>query len=433
MTSFWIIFQKLVEFLYFLEYNIVMTNSNEITTKTIKREEYLERLRNLKHKKLIKILTGIRRCGKSTVLEMFKNELLKNGVDENQIIFINFEDYENKSLRNPDVLYNHIKKLLTSKMNYIFLDEIQRVENFPEVVDSLYIKDNVDLYLTGSNSSLLSSEIATLISGRYVEIKMQPFSFAEFVMATGQSESLPKAYRLYIETSSFPYVLELLQTPQEINSYLEGIYNTILVKDIIDRKKIADTNVLKSVTQFIFDNIGLELSSKKIADTLTSNGRKSDPKTIEKYVSSLEESFIIHKVSRYNIKGKEYLKSLEKYYVSDIGLRNFMLGKKAMDVGHILENIIYLELLRRGYSVYVGKIDDMEIDFVAQNQQGNFYIQVAASVRDENTLKRELRSLQAIKDNYPKILLTLDDDPECDYEGITRKNALDWLVKKVIS
>lgn len=407
-----------------------MTNSNEITTKTIKREEYLERLRNLKHKKLIKILTGIRRCGKSTVLEMFKNELLKNGVDENQIIFINFEDYENKSLRNPDVLYNHIKKLLTPKMNYIFLDEIQRVENFPEVVDSLYIKDNVDLYLTGSNSSLLSSEIATLISGRYVEIKMHPFSFAEFVMATGQSENLSKAYRQYIETSSFPYVLELLQTPQEINSYLEGIYNTILVKDIIDRKKIADTNVLKSVTQFIFDNIGLELSSKRIADTLTSNGRKSDPKTIEKYVSSLEESFIINKASRYNIKGKEYLKSLEKYYVSDIGLRNFMLGKKAMDVGHILENIIYLELLRRGYSVYVGKIDDMEIDFVAQNQQGNFYIQVAASVRDENTLKRELRSLQAIKDNYPKILLTLDDDPECDYEGITRKNALDWLVKK---
>ena len=413
-----------------MEYNIIMTNSNEITTKTIKREEYLERLRNLKHKRLIKILTGIRRCGKSTVLEMFKNELLKSGVDENQIIFINFEDYENKSLRNPDVLYNHIKKLLTPKMNYIFLDEIQRVENFPEVVDSLYIKDNVDLYLTGSNSSLLSSEIATLISGRYVEIKMQPFSFAEFVMATGQSENLSKAYRQYIETSSFPYVLELLQTPQEINSYLEGIYNTILVKDIIDRKKIADTNVLKSVTQFIFDNIGLELSSKRIADTLTSNGRKSDPKTIEKYVSSLEESFIINKASRYNIKGKEYLKSLEKYYVSDIGLRNFMLGKKAMDVGHILENIIYLELLRRGYSVYVGKIDDMEIDFVAQNQQGNFYIQVAASVRDENTLKRELRSLQAIKDNYPKILLTLDDDPECDYEGITRKNALDWLVKK---
>jgi predicted AAA+ superfamily ATPase len=315
-------------------------------------------------------------------------------------------------------------------MNYIFLDEIQRVEDFPEVVDSLYIKDNVDLYLTGSNSSLLSSEIATLISGRYVEIKMLPFSFKEFVKATNQSTNLSSAYRQYVETSSFPYVLELLQTPQEINAYLEGIYNTILVKDIIDRKKIADTNVLKSVTQFLFDNIGSELSSKKIADTLTSNGRKSDSKTIEKYVTSLEESFIVYSANRYNIKGKEYLKSLEKYYVTDIGLRNFMLGKKSMDVGHILENVIYLELLRRGYSVYVGKIDDMEIDFVAQNSQGNTYIQVAATVRDENTLKRELRSLQAVKDNYPKMLLTLDDDPEADYDGIIRKNALDWLMEE---
>ncbi|MBE7059165.1 MAG: ATP-binding protein [Ruminococcaceae bacterium] len=405
-------------------------NKRQITlidSQKIPREEYLERLRNLKHKKLIKIVTGIRRCGKSTVLEMFRDELLNNGVEENQIIFINFEDYENKSLRNTDSLYDYIKQRLTSKMNYIFLDEVQRVEDFPEVVDSLYIKDNVDLYLTGSNSSLLSSEIATLISGRYVEIKMLPFSFKEFVKATNQTENFSSAYRQYIETSSFPYVLELLQTPQEINAYLEGIYNTILVKDIIDRKKIADTNVLKSVTQFLFDNIGSELSSKKIADTLTSNGRKSDSKTIEKYVTSLEESFIVYRANRYNIKGKEYLKSLEKYYVADIGLRNFMLGKKSMDVGHILENIIYLELIRRGYSVYVGKIDDMEIDFVAQNSQGNTYIQVAASVRDENTLKRELRSLQAVKDNYPKLLLTLDDDPEADYDGILRKNALDWL------
>ena len=408
-------------------------NKKQITlidSQKIPREEYLERLRNLKHKKLIKIVTGIRRCGKSTVLEMFRDELLNNGVEENQIIFINFEDYENKSLRNIDSLYDYIKQRLTSKMNYIFLDEVQRVEDFPEVVDSLYIKDNVDLYLTGSNSSLLSSEIATLISGRYVEIKMLPFSFKEFVRATNQTENFSSAYRQYIETSSFPYVLELLQTPQEINAYLEGIFNTILVKDIIDRKKIADTNVLKSVTQFLFDNIGSELSSKKIADTLTSHGRKSDSKTIEKYVTSLEESFIVYRANRYNIKGKEYLKSLEKYYVADIGLRNFMLGKKSIDVGHILENIIYLELIRRGYSVYVGKIDDMEIDFVAQNSQGNTYIQVAASVRDENTLKRELRSLQAVKDNYPKMILTLDDDPEADYDGILRKNALEWLLEK---
>ena len=404
---------------------------NKIDSQKIPREEYFERLRNLKHKKLIKIVTGIRRCGKSTVLDMFKEELLSNGVEENQIIFINFEDYENKSLRNPESLYNYIKQRLTSKMNYIFLDEIQRVEDFPEVVDSLYIKDNVDLYLTGSNSSLLSSEIATLISGRYVEIKMLPFSFKEFVKATNQTENLSSAYRQYIETSSFPYVLELLQTPQEITAYLEGIYNTILVKDIIDRKKIADSNVLKSVTQFLFDNIGSELSSKKIADTLTSNGRKSDSKTIEKYVTSLEESFIVYRANRYNIKGKEYLKSLEKYYVADIGLRNFMLGKKSMDVGHILENVIYLELIRRGYSVYIGKVNDMEIDFVAQNQHGNTYIQVAATVRDENTLKRELRSLQAVKDNYPKMLLTLDDDPEADYDGIIRKNALDWLMEEI--
>ena len=396
----------------------------------IVRKEYLERLRNLKHKKLIKIITGIRRCGKSTVMEMFRDELLENGVDENQIIFLNFEDYDNKHLRNPDELYSYIKERLTQKMNYIFLDEIQRVENFPEIVDSLYIKDNVDIYITGSNSSLLSSEIATLISGRYVEIKMLPLSFTEFVQAIKQEKQLSQAYRQYVETSSFPYVIELLQTPDEINSYLEGIYNTILVKDIIDRKKIADTLVLKSVSQFLFDNIGLELSSKRIADTLTSNGRKSDSKTIEKYITSLEESFIVYKTSRYNIKGKEYLKSLEKYYVSDIGLRNFMLGKKAMDVGHILENIVYLELIRRGYEVYVGKVDDMEIDFVAQNTQGNTYIQVSASVRDENTLARELKPLKAVRDNYPKILLTLDDDPDGDYDGIIRKNALDWLYQE---
>ncbi len=395
----------------------------------IVRSEYLERLRNLRHKKLIKIITGIRRCGKSTVLEMFRDELLSEGVKKERIIFINFEDFEYKSLRNSDSLYSFIKERLTSEMNYIFLDEIQRVENFPDVVDSLYIKKNVDLYLTGSNSSLLSSEIATLISGRYVEIKMLPLSFKEFVQATNQTANLSSAYRQYVQTSSFPYVLELLETPQEINSYLEGIYNTILVKDIVDRKRITDTLILKSVTQFLFDNIGLELSSKKIADTLTSNSRKSDSKTIEKYVSALEESFIVYRADRYNIKGKEYLKSLEKYYAADVGLRNFMLGKKATDVGHILENIVYLELLRRGYSVYVGKIDAFEVDFVAQNQNGNTYIQVAAGVRDSSTLERELKPLKMIKDNYVKMILTLDDDPESDHDGIIRKNAQEWLME----
>lgn len=405
-----------------------MEEKHSFEPELVVRREYLERLNNLKHKKLIKIVTGIRRCGKSTVLEMFRAQLLNEGVEENQIIFLNLEEYENKDLRNPDALYSYIKERLTSKMNYIILDEIQRVENFPDVVDSLYVKKNVDLYLAGSNSSLLSSEIATLISGRYVEIKMLPLSFKEFVVATKQEDNLSKAYNQYVSTSSFPYVLELLQTPAEINPYLEGIYNTVLVKDIIDRKKISYTPVLKSVTRFLFDNIGLELSSKKIADTLTSSSRKSDPKTIEKYVGALEESFIVYKAGRYNIKGREYLKSLEKYYVSDIGLRNFMLGKKAMDVGHILENIVYLELLRRRYDVYVGKIGDAEVDFVAQTQDGNTYIQVAASVRDEQTLQRELRPLKAVKDNYPKMILTLDDDPPGDYNGIARMNALDWLM-----
>ena len=395
----------------------------------IVRSEYLERLRNLRHKKLIKIITGIRRCGKSTVLEMFRDELLSEGVKKERIIFIKVEDFEYRALRNSDSLYSFIKERLTSEMNYIFLDEIQRVENFPDVVDSLYIKKNVDLYLTGSNSSLLSSEIATLISGRYVEIKMLPLSFKEFVQATNQTANLSSAYRQYVQTSSFPYVLELLETPQEINSYLEGIYNTILVKDIVDRKRITDTLILKSVTRLLFDNIGLELSSKKIADTLTSNSRKSDSKTIEKYVSALEESFIVYRADRYNIKGKEYLKTLEKYYAADVGLRNFMLGKKAMDVGHILENIVYLELLRRGYSVYVGKIDAFEVDFVAQNQNGNTYIQVAAGVRDSSTLERELKPLKMIKDNYVKMILTLDDDPESDHDGITRKNAQEWLME----
>lgn len=309
---------------------------------------------------------------------------------------------------------------------YLFFDEIQRVPHFEEVVDSFFINPLLDIYITGSNSSILSGELATYLSGRYVEIKMQPFSFKEFVGAKGLEKNLSAAYRMYLETSSFPYVLFLEDAG--IRDYLESLYNTILVKDIISRKKINDTFLLQSVTEFIFDNIGLEVSSKKIADTMTSSGRKIDSRMVENYLSSLTETYITYKVKRYNIKGKEYLKSLEKYYVADIGLRSALLGKKAMDVGHILENIIYLELLRRHYDVYVGKIDDTEVDFVAQNQDGNTYIQVVASVRDEATLQRELRPLKAIKDNYPKMILTLDDDPIGDYDGIIRKNALEWLM-----
>jgi predicted AAA+ superfamily ATPase len=277
---------------------------------------------------------------------------------------------------------------------------------------------------------MLSSEIATLISGRYVEIKMLPLSFREYVLATGDNDNLGAKYREYIQGSSFPYSLELKDNPSALHDYLEGVYHTIVVKDIAARKKISDTMMLESVTRFVFDSIGSQLSTKKIADTMTSSGRKIDVKTVERYLEGLMESFIIYQAKRYNIRGKQYLKTLEKYYVVDIGMRYMLLGTSGTDVGHILENIVYLELLRRGYEVYIGKIDDLEVDFVARGNKGVQYIQVAASVRDENTLSRELASLQRISDNYPKVILTLDEDPEADYEGIRRINALDWLVGK---
>ena len=320
------------------------------------------------------------------------------------------------------------ERLISGKITYIFLDEIQHVGDFPKVVDSLYIKKNVDIYITGSNAYMLSSEIATLISGRYVQIEMLPLSFKEYMESTGSMLDRGVKYVEYLENSSFPYTLELKGHPDEIRDYLEGLYNTIVVKDIISRKRITDIMMLKSVLQFVFDNIGNPLSSKKIADTMTSHGRKIDPKTVEKYLEALTESYIIYQAKRYNIKGKQYLKTLEKYYVVDIGLRYMLLGSRQMDAGHILENVIYLELLRRGYRVYVGKMDSLEVDFVAQNSKGTQYYQVALSVRDERTLERELRPLMAIRDHYPKMILTLDDDPEMQYDGIRRVNARDWLL-----
>ncbi|WP_296030819.1 ATP-binding protein [uncultured Treponema sp.] len=394
----------------------------------IQRESFLDRLRTFKDKQLIKVVTGIRRCGKSTLLAQWQRILLKEGAEENQIVSINFEDYEFKNLCNNDSFYTYVKKrLIPGRRMYLFFDEIQRVPQFEEVVDSFFINPLLDIYITGSNSGILSSELATYLSGRYVEIKMQPLSFKEFVHAKKLEQNLPNAYRQYLENSSFPYSLCIERTG--INDYLESLYNTILVKDIISRKKITDVFQLQSVAEFVFDNIGLEVSSKKIADTMTSSGRKTDSRMVENYLSSLVETYIVYKVKRYNIKGKEYLKSLEKYYVADIALRSALIGKKSMDAGHILENIVYLELVRRRYNVYVGKIDEAEVDFVAQSQDGNTYIQVAATVRDEQTLERELRPLKAIKDNYPKMILTLDDDPQGDYDGIIRKNALEWLME----
>ena len=395
----------------------------------LQRKEYLDKLIAFRDKQIIKIVTGIRRCGKSTLLRLYQDWLKAQGVSENQIISINFEDMDYEELTDYKKLYVYLKeRLVRDNMTYIFLDEIQHVDNFPKVVDSLYIKEKVDIYTTGSNAYMLSSEIATLISGRYVQIEMLPLSFREYMESTGSMDDRGVKYTEYLENSSFPFTLELKGHPDEIRDYLEGLYNTIVVKDIVNRKRITDTMMLKSVLRFVFDNIGNPLSSKKIADTMTSDGRKIDVKTVEKYLEALSESYIIYQAKRYNIKGKQYLKTLEKYYVVDIGLRFMLLGSRQVDAGHILENVIYLELLRRGYDVYVGKIDTFEVDFVAQNRKGTAYFQVALTARDEKTLERELRPLQAIRDHYPKVLLTMDEDPEAQYDGIRRLNARDWLL-----
>ena len=397
--------------------------------KRLERNNYLEKLMAFRDKHIIKIITGIRRCGKSTLMEIYQDALRSRGVAEGQIVTVNFEDFDFRALRQPEQLHAYIKERITpGKMTYVFLDEIQHVERWPEVIDSLFLRKELDLYLTGSNAYLLSSEIATMISGRYVELKMLPRSFGEYVSAMDDSQPLSQLYRSYIETTSFPYGLELQGQPKELRDYLEGIYNTVVVKDLVSRKKIPDVMMLESVARFLFDAIGSPLSTKKIADTMTSSGRKIDVKTVEKYVDALMESFIVYQAKRYNIKGKQYLKTLEKYYVVDMGLRFMLLGSRSTDVGHMLENVIYLELLRRGYEVYVGKVDNLEVDFVAMDGKETRYYQVAATVRDQQTLQRELASLQKINDHYPKRILTLDEDPEADYDGIRRINALEWLV-----
>lgn len=399
--------------------------------KRLQRKEYLEKLWNLHNKQIIKVITGVRRCGKSTLLEIMQDELRSSGVQEEEIIAINLEDYENKELRNPDNLYSYIVSHLSSSgMTYIFFDEIQHVDNFADVVNAIFVKPNVDLYITGSNAFMLSSEIATLLSGRYIEIKMLPLSFAEYVESCGNENDLNKKYIDYITNSSFPYTTELQDNPTVINDYLQGIYNTIVLKDVMQRRNFRDAMILESIVSFIMDNIGNTLSSKKIADTMTSSGRKIDVKTVEKYLSALQESFIIYKAGRYNVKGRQLLKTLEKYYLVDVALRRVILGKQGVDVGHLLENIVYLELRRRNQYVFIGKTDDLEIDFVTINDQDISYYKVAATVRDENTLRRELTPLQSIKDNHPKWLLTLDDDPDMNYDGIRKTNVLQWLIHK---
>ena len=396
----------------------------------IERREYLSKLKRFRAKKLIKVITGVRRCGKSTLMEIYRDWLITQGVSSQRIVFINFEDYDYFSLRDPRNLYNYIKKLLSdTEMTYLFFDEIQHVKDFPDVINSLNLKRYTDIYLTGSNAYTLSSELATLLSGRYVEIPMLPLSFREYVEAIGGQDNLQDSYNRYVTNSSFPYTLELDST-EEISNYLDAVYNTIVVKDIMTRLKIQDVTMLESVIRFAADNIGNILSTKRIADLLKAEGRKIDQKTVEKYMHALCETFFLYEAKRYNIKGRQLFKSLSKYYLVDIGLRRMLLGSRGFDVGRVLENEVYLELLHRHRQVYVGKNDQLEVDFVTMNPDGLAYYQVAATVRDPATLERELASLRNIDDHYPKYLLTLDDDPDSDYDGILRINALKWMMNE---
>ena len=398
----------------------------------IERKEYLNALKRWQDKQVIKVITGIRRCGKSTLMELFQQELRKQGVPEDRMISVNLEDFSNYEYRDPMKLHNFIveKAAASAKKTYVFIDEIQNIENFPPMVDSLFLRKNLDLYITGSNAYMLSGELATHLSGRYVTIDMLPLSFSEYVEWTGNTSDLGRKYREYLETSSFPYVTELNGDQKAIEEYLSGIYHTVVLKDVLGRLKNADPMILESILRFVYSSTGSPISTKKIADTMTSEGRKIDVRTVEKYLAAFQDSYIVYQAKRFDIRGKQHLKTLEKYYAVDIGLRFFLLGRKNLDTGHLVENVVYLELLRRGYDVSIGKMDEYEVDFVAVSQEGTQYIQVAASVRDENTLLRELRPLQRIHDHYPKLILTLDNDPDADYDGIRRVNALEWLTRK---
>lgn len=400
----------------------------------IARDEYLNILKRFKDKELIKVITGIRRCGKSTLLDIFQEYLKESGVEENQIISINLEDLEYNFITDYMALYKYINgKLMDKKKYYIFIDEVQKVDEFQKAVDSLYIKKNVDLYITGSNANLLSSELSTLLSGRYIEVKMLPLSFKEYKEAYKDLNN-EDLYQKYISIGSLPYTTSL-DTEDDVSMYLSSVYNDIIIKDVMTRKKIQDETMLRNVANFAMDNIGSLVSTNNIANTMRSDGKDINVRTVERYLDGFMESFFLYKASRYDIKGKEYLKTQGKYYVSDLGFRYFMLGRKIGDFGHILENVVYFELLRRGYEVYVGKVDEYEVDFVAINKDGKIYIQVAETLRgidenDKKILDRELRSLKKINDNYEKIILTSDKIPLANEDGIKIRNVLEWLLDK---
>lgn len=396
----------------------------------IKRDIYLQKLIQYRDQHIIKVVTGIRRCGKSSLLQMFETYLKENGVEDRQILSINFEDMDFSHLTTAKVTYDSIvSQLHPSKVTYIFLDEVQNVENFQKAVDSLFIKRNVDLYITGSNAMLLSGELATLLSGRYIEIAMLPLSFKEYIDYLGDRMDLNRKYLDYLRFSSFPFAVKLNKNSEMVRDYLDGLYKTVVLKDVLSRNRIADPMMLESVIRFIFDNIGNQLSTHKISTTMTDAGRKISTHTVESYLAALVDSFIIYRSKRYDIKGKQYLRTNDKFYVCDIGLRTYLLGTSNMDQGHVLENIVYLELIRRGYDVFVGKMGEKEVDFVGRKGDEIQYFQVSKTIMEPKTLLRELNPLQAITDHYPKTLLTFDEVVPSFENGIRIMNVLDFLLE----
>jgi len=400
----------------------------------IKREIYLQKLRLLKDQDLIKVITGVRRCGKSTLLQAFSNELLEAGVNPQNIIFFNFEERENSKFGDWRVLYDEIlSKTDPSQKNYVFLDEIQLVTDFEKLVDSLFIKKNIDLYITGSNAYLLSSELATLLTGRYIAIHLHPFSFAEYTLAFPKEQNTDRLFRQFFNNSSFPEAVNISKTaPELVNDYLQSIYDTVIKKDIVERHKLRKFNNLQRIIEFLFDSVGSLVSPTNIAEQLNKNSdKKISHNTVIKLIGFLTESYILYTAQRYDIKGKELLSTNEKYYMVDLGLKNItQTNKYDTDLGHKLENVVYLELLRRGGKVFVGKNKDKEVDFIVQKANNErAYYQIAYTLNDEKIFKREVSSLRNIRDNYPKYLLTLDYD-NVIIDGIQKKNVIDWLLEK---
>lgn len=395
--------------------------------KQIPRSYYLAQLGVWRDKQIIKVITGIRRSGKSTLMQQYQQQLISLGVKLEQIQTYNFEDLANEPLQDYRKLYAHVSQhLLPDEQNYLFFDEIQMVGEYQRAIDSLFLRPNVDIYLTGSNAYLLSSEIATLLSGRYIEIRLLPLSFNEYCYQS--TLSAEENYRRYLSLTSFPYGLQLPDA-EAVRGYLEGLFNTVVLKDIVSRRRLQDMDLLERIVRFLSDNIGNLTSIKNITNNLQAGGRKVSDHTVESYMQSLVECFLFYRVERYDIRGKERLKIGHKYYITDLGIRHLLIGLRGGDLGHLLENVVYLELIRRGYQVMVGKMGDAEVDFIALKSGQPTYFQVSLSVRDDATLQRELAPLLQISDHYPKYLLTLDPDPLVLHEGIQQIYALDWLLE----